>query len=243
MENNTKITPVSIIILIILVAGITFMATKYGFEQKYKDSLAAENTGSDLSKIKLNPVSPNEHLLGNYADAKIFIVEFSDLECPYCKQFHPIVHQIVDESKGKVAWVYRQFPLDKPNAQGNILHSKGGPEARGAECMTELGGNDAFWKYTDKIFDITPSNNGLDLSVLPSIAASFGVDKNKFNDCIITDEIKAKVEAQYQDGVTAGVTGTPTSYVVDTSGKIIDMVGGFKPYKDLKEQIDQDLKK
>ncbi len=242
MENNTKITPVSIILLLALVAGITFMATKYGYQKKYENAPTDQDAGKDLSKIKLNPVSPDEHILGSYADAKIFIVEFSDLECPYCKQFHSAMHKAMDNYGNKIAWVYRAFPLDKPRPDGSILHSKAGAEARGAECMAELGGNDAFWKYTDKIFDITPSNNGLDLSIMPSIAASFGVDKNKFNDCIITNAIKVKVESQYEDGATAGVTGTPTSFILDRSGKIIDMIGGYEPYADLQKQIDKDLR-
>ena len=77
-------------------------------------------------------------------NAPVTIVEFTDYECPFCARFHPTMDQIVDEYGGRVAWVYRHFPLPS--------HPKAEPLARGSECITELGGNDAFWVYTDYVF-------------------------------------------------------------------------------------------
>src|SRR3989344_7899897 len=59
-----------------------------------------------------------DHLRGN-ADAKVFLVEYSDLECPFCAQFHETAKQLIDEYDGRVAWIYRHFPLDSihPNAR------------------------------------------------------------------------------------------------------------------------------
>ena len=112
------------------------------------------------TSFTLDPVTPADHILGN-PNAEVFIVEYSDLECPFCKQFHKSMLEIMSEygAEGKVAWVYRHFPLDQ-------LHSKARKEAEATECATELGGNDAFWEYTNKIFEITPSNNGLNLELL-----------------------------------------------------------------------------
>ncbi len=105
-------------------------------------------------ETKLKPVSPDDHILGD-ANAKIIIVEYSDLECPFCKVFHNTMHQVVEKSNGDVAWVYRHYPIPQ-------LHKKAFREALATECAWEQKGNDGFWKYMDKLFEITTSNDGLD---------------------------------------------------------------------------------
>ncbi|MBP9711902.1 MAG: thioredoxin domain-containing protein [Candidatus Pacebacteria bacterium] len=103
--------------------------------------------------VTIRPISPDEHIFGN-PNGKFIIVEYSDLECPYCKQFHATMHSLVAE-KSNVGWVYRHYPIPQ-------LHSKAPHESEASECAWEQGGNEAFWKYVDKIYQITPSNNGLD---------------------------------------------------------------------------------
>ena len=65
------------------------------------------------------------------------------------------MHQVIREKGDQVAWVYRHYPIPE-------LHPKAFHEAEATECAWEQGGNSTFWKYIDKIFEITPSNNGLD---------------------------------------------------------------------------------
>jgi len=107
---------------------------------------------------QLRPVSPDDHIVGNI-NAKIIIVEYSDLECPFCKVFHTTMRQVMEKGNGDVAWVYRHYPIPQ-------LHPKAFHEAEATECAWEQGGNEAFWKYTNRLFEITPSNNGLDESEL-----------------------------------------------------------------------------
>jgi len=66
---------------------------------------------SSAAKVKnVRPVSKNDHIYGN-PGAAITLVEYSDYECPFCKRFHPTAKKLVDQSDGKVNWVYRHFPL------------------------------------------------------------------------------------------------------------------------------------
>src|SRR3989338_8278018 len=115
------------------------------------------NSGGSTS-FQMRPVSSDDHILGNI-NAKIVIVEYSDLECPFCKVFHNTMHQVVEKSNGDVAWVYRQYPIPQ-------LHPKAFHEAEATECAWEQGGNKAFWKYIDKLFEITTANIGFDESRL-----------------------------------------------------------------------------
>lgn len=191
-------------------------------------------------EVVLAPVSSSDHILGN-PDAPIKIVEFSDPSCPFCKSFHPTMQRIIDEygPTGQVAWVYRSFPLDKPDPQGRVLHPNAGYEAQAQECAASLGGNEAFWKFTHRLYEITPSDQGraMDRSELPKIAEYVGLNVVSFNECLSSGRFQEKVDAQYLDGINAGVTGTPYSIIITPSGSKIPIVGA-QSYQTFKTAID-----
>lgn len=105
--------------------------------------VSAEDKKAGTS-MKLVPVSASDWVRGD-KNAKITIVEYSDLECPFCQRFHVTLQSILEKNKGKVNWVYRHFPLVS-------IHQFAEPLAQGAECAGDLGGNEVFWKYLDENF-------------------------------------------------------------------------------------------
>ena len=173
-------------------------------------------------------VSADEHIVGS-KNAKIVIVEYSDTECPYCKSFHKTMEQVVKESNGDVAWVFRHYPIPQ-------LHAKAAREAEATECAWEQGGNDAFWKYTNRLFEVTTSNDGLAASELPKIAQYVGLDVTAFNACLSSGKYKEKVAADVTDGGQAGVRGTPSSFVL-VKGKLVDTIPGALPYDSVMEML------
>lgn len=186
-----------------------------------------------LADVNMAPVTAADHILGN-PNAPIKIVEYSDPSCPYCKMFNPVMEQIMTQygPGGKVAWVYRSFPLDKPGTtpNGGILHPNAGHEAQALECAASLGGNDKFWAFEKHLYETTPSvtqdtPNGLDQSTLPKLAKDVGLDPVSFNDCLSSGQFKEKVEAQYTDGLNVGVNGTPYSVIITPTGSKIPLVG------------------
>jgi len=189
--------------------------------------LSAEQAG------KVEKPSDKDHTRGSL-DAEIFLIEYSDLECPFCKQFHATAQQAVDEYDGKVTWVYRHFPLD-------TLHPKADKEAEAAECAFELGGEDGFWNLVDKIYEVTPSNNGLDLTKLPTYASQVGLNQAAFKTCLDSGKYQDKVEEHYQQGVTAGVTGTPGNFIMNKKGEVW-VIPGAVPFETLKLTIEEALK-
>jgi len=173
----------------------------------------------------------SDHILGD-PDSRLQLIVFSDLECPFSKRFQTTVNKIADEYKKQVTIVYRHFPLDQ-------IHSQTRKEAQATECAAKLAGNDGFWKLTEKIYETTPSNDGLDLSSLPNLATQVGIDKADFQSCLDSGEMAQTVENQYQSGLKAGVNGTPGSFLVDTKTGEIKSIQGAQPYEQVKPLIDQ----
>ena len=158
------------------------------------------------------------------------IIEYSDFECPYCKNFHETMEQVLKKYGNKVAWVYRHFPLDcedNESTQCRVLHENARVEAMASECVARLGGNDAFWKYADAIFSETKSNDGLALERLPVLASAVGVSAEEFTQCLDTKATAGDVSADAKPAIAAKVTGTPTSYIVDSEGVSYTISGGY----------------
>ena len=93
---------------------------------------------------KLPKVSASDYVKGN-RNSQVYLIEYSDYDCPFCTRFHPTAQQLVDNYK-ELAWVYRHFPLDQ-------IHPGARSVSEAAECVGELGGDDAFWKFTDKVYE------------------------------------------------------------------------------------------
>lgn len=191
---------------------------------------AIQEASGAVSNLK--PITKDDHIRGNI-DAPIKIVEFSDTECPFCKMFHSTMQQAFAEYKGQVAWVYRHFPLDS-------IHSKARKEAEATECAADLGGNDKFWAYLDKIFEITPANNGLDSSELPKIAEQIGLNRQKFEQCLASGKFAKNVQEDLDDATSSGGLGTPYSIAISTNGKKF-VISGAQPYEAVKQAIDAAL--
>jgi len=200
----------------------------------------AEALRRQQAAAAVNTVISKDHIVGN-PDAPVKIVEYSDFECPFCKRFHKTMKRVSAEygKEGQFAWIYRHFPIDE-------IHSKARKEAQAAECANELGGNDAFWKYTDKLYEITPSNNRLDLAILPKLAEDIGLDRTKFETCLEGDERGGKyadhIEADAQNARASGGRGTPFSVVITANGLTFP-INGAQPYGAIKSIIDLALKK
>jgi protein-disulfide isomerase len=212
-----------------------------------KPSGGAANTANAVgtTQQEIKAVTVNDHILGN-PNAKIKIVEYSDPSCPFCKMFHNTMRQVMSTygQSGNVAWIYRHFPLDKPGTRpdGTALHPNAGHEAQALECAGALGGNEKFWAYTNRLYEVTPSvtgdtPNGLDQKQLYVIAQYVGLDANDFKQCLDTGRYKDKVEASYMDGLNAGITGTPMSFMILPDGKQVP-IEGAQPFDTIKQSID-----
>ena len=173
-------------------------------------------------------VSEADHIRGD-KNSPVTIIEYSDFECPFCQRFHQTLQKIVAEYDGQVRWVYRHFPLTS-------IHQNAQKLAEGSECATEFGGNDAFWAYSEAIF----SSNNYSNDALVKIATNIGIKSDKFLSCLTGGKYTETVQSVSGAGLSAGVTGTPGSFVIGKNGEA-QLVSGALPYESIKKVIDIEL--
>jgi protein-disulfide isomerase len=207
---HPALVPIAIIIAGALIgAGVYFSGTA--------------NTGNtpDLPSVT---VTDDDHHIGS-RDATITVIEYSDLECPFCKRFHTTTERLFQTygQNGSLALVFRHFPLDS-------LHTQARPEAEATECVAELGGNESFWKFLNAIYTTTTSNDGLDMSSMPALATQAGVDATAFSLCIESGRHAETVQADQDSGTALGIQGTPYSIFLLKDGSYYTVSGAY-PYE------------
>jgi protein-disulfide isomerase len=240
-KNNLGVIVAVIVVLLLGVGAYLYGGTGtprnlFAGEGKSFLDLGGNNKQATVTNKGQNipAVNTNDHIQGDPA-AKVVVVEYSDLECPFCKRFHETMNQVMQEYDGKVAWVYRHFPLEQ-------LHAKAKAEAVATECAAALGGNDKFWQYLDRVFEVTPSNDGLDPSLLPTLATEVGLDRAAFTACLKSNNFAAKIEAQIAEAEAAGGEGTPFPIIVGVDGTKTALAGAL-PFSELKKLLDAELAK
>jgi protein-disulfide isomerase len=235
------------ILVIVIIVGAFFLGSLWTKVQMLEkgtgtgSGAAAVNAGAKAivpTAAKAPSVAPkiakDDHILGS-TKARIALVEYSDLECPYCKTFHLTANKIVNDYAGQVMWVYRHYPLS--------FHANAQKEAESSECVNELGGNDAFWKYIDAIYERTTSNGtGFALDKLGPLASEVGVDQTKFQTCLDSGKYTQKVKDMVTQGSKEGISGTPGNILLDTKTGKTQEIPGAVPFEQIKPLIDGMLK-
>jgi protein-disulfide isomerase len=220
--KSQYVLPITIVIAGALIAGAVFIAGTHQTPPGNTDGQVQTNARVYTAGV--------DHILGN-PNAKVKVVEYMDLECPHCKAFNTTMHQIMDYygTSGNVAWVQRPFPLAS-------IHSKAPREAEAAECAAEIGGDSGYFKYTDRLFEITPSDNGLNLDQLPTIAGDVGLNVQAFNSCLSSGKFTKKVTDSYSEAIALGAQGTP--YILLMVGNESVVLTGAQPYDSMRAAID-----
>lgn len=229
MQKSEQKQVINIIIVIVfIIVGVILLK---GSKAPTADNkpIINSNDYANLVALQGGMISLDDHIVGN-PNAELVIIEYSDLECPFCRIFHGTMHQVI-ETNQNIAWVYRHYPIPQ-------LHPKAFHEAEATECAWEQGGAEAFWKYTDRIFEITPSNNGLDVAELPRIAKYIGLNMEAFNNCLASGKFRDKIQADIDNGTRDGVNGTPSSFIIKNDA-VIDTIPGAQPFEAVMQILGQ----
>lgn len=166
--------------------------------------------------------APAQLIQNGNSQAPVNITVFSDFQCPYCAIFHPTLWQIAKDYPDDVNIVYKHFPLDQ-------IHFNARPAAEASECAAE---QDKFWEFAEGLFK---NQSELGKNFYSELALEIGLDMNQFENCLSSGKYKDKIESDYQEGIRAGVKGTPASFV---NGQLIS---GAVPYATLKAAVEKAL--
>jgi len=171
------------------------------------------------------PTSARVTNLSGYAlgrpDAPLTMVEFTDLQCPFCRQYVTTSFEEIRKNwidTGKLRYISRDFPLD--------FHPLAMPAARAARCAGEQG---KFWEMR---LGLMRNANQLSPDYISKTAADLKLDARAFAACTATTKYDADIQAEMQEGTKLGVGGTPTFVVGKTTGTAVEgpMIVGALPY-------------
>jgi protein-disulfide isomerase len=155
--------------------------------------------------------------------APITLIEFSEYQCPFCKRARLVVNQILETYKGKVFYVFRDYPLS--------FHKNAPKAAEAANCA---GDQDKYWQFSNGLWD---DQANLRPEVYSKIAKSIGLNEEKFKKCIESGKFTAEIEKDIQDGEDAGVSGTPAYFINGI------FISGAQPFEKFQQLIDEELKR
>ena len=144
--------------------------------------------GFDPARVRGNP------------KAKVIIVEFSDFQCPYCGQVESTLKSVLAKHTDNVALAFRDMPITQ-------IHPLAMGAAEAGRCAGEQG---KFWEMHDAMFS---DQAGLDKNGLASKAQKLGMDQKQFESCLSGEKYKAQIQQDSQEGMRAGVSGTPGFFV------------------------------
>jgi protein-disulfide isomerase len=156
------------------------------------------------------------------ADAPVTVVEFSDLQCPHCKDLHPTIEKLMAEDKN-VRVIFQSYPLP--------MHEWAAKAAAYADCVSRSS-NPAFWKFIQSIYaaqsDITASNAD---EKLTGLADSAGVKGSDIAACAAKPDTTTRVEKSIALGKALDVDSTPTLFI---NGRRVNAV----PYEALQKMVE-----
>ena len=153
--------------------------------------------------------------------APVTMIVFSDFQCPFCKRAEPTIEQVLALYGDKIRYVYRDYPLS--------FHPRAMPASIAAHCAAEQG------KYWDMYASLMKEQGDLSDDDLKKRASAVKLDAGKFNACYDGKKPEAAIKASFDEGMAAGVTGTPSFFV---NGR---MIVGAKPIEEFKAMIDEEL--
>ncbi len=155
--------------------------------------------------------------------APIRLVEFTDYQCPFCSRARPAINQVLDEYKGKVRYILRDFPLS--------FHKDSIKAHEAAHCAGDQG---KYWEMNKKLWE---NQKAIAVEDLKKYAGEIHLKKDPFNQCLDSGKYQAKVQESVQYGQKVGVSGTPAFFI---NGR---MISGARPFASFKEIIDDELSK
>lgn len=229
-KGFTLTTPIAIIFASVIIAGGLM---GYGLITQGGNSNSAAK-----AMFKGRAVDATDYITGK-ENSKVVVIEYSDPECPFCAQVSTTIKQLRSDYGSKVAFVYRHFPLTQ-------IHKNAFDQSRAIACAGKIGESKKFYEYVDAMheYQVSKQSAQLPATAKEDFARAVGLDMTAFGACIKDNQTAQEVTDSISDGVTAGVQGTPSTFVLVKTKKgyeQISMIDGARPIDYFKTVIDEAL--
>lgn len=203
--SGKKIVGAGLVLLVVLLAT-------YG---GWRLITPAPTPGSSLATSLLTGSPPK---LGS-ANASVTIVEFGDYQCPTCGDWYrtqeaSLIQNLVD--RGKANFVWRDFDFFGPDS------------ISASEAAYAAGEQGKFWQYHDLLFQNqrAPNSGWAGRQNLVKFAEQLGLDMTRFDQALNSGKYDSLINSNHSLGVQAGITETPTFFLIGPGGKVVTIAGG-----------------
>lgn len=163
-------------------------------------------------------------------DSNVILVEFSDFQCPFCKQHQLGAAQQIHEklvSTGRLRYVFLDFPME-------AKHPLASQAAAAARCAEEQG---KYWEMRSTMYN---NQKALHEMFLEGHAKTAGLDEKAFSKCLQSGQYDTAIQQDQIIGRSLGIKGTPTFFLGINSGdeiKLTRKIQGAQPYNVFEREI------
>lgn len=180
-------------------------------------------TQAPTEQVTVESVSSSDHVKGSES-RKLVLIEYGDFQCPACAAYYPITKRLEEEYGDQLTMVFREFPL-------RSIHKNAQIAAQAAEAAGFQG---KFWEMHDKLYENQEAwaDNRDPRSMFESYASEIGLDVDKYKTDYDSQEVKDRINADYNSAFSAGVNATPTYFL---NGVKLDNPRGYEPFKQIIE--------
>jgi protein-disulfide isomerase len=217
----------------VLLTGLAFLLACAPQRGSNQGAESSATTRKDTSVVAAQPAAKDSDLvkadlsrIQGSTNAPIWVIEVSDFQCPYCKQWHDETYQTLRDEyvrTGKVRLAYVNFPLAQ--------HQYAWPAAESAMCA---GAQGKFWETHDALFNSQSKWEALPspTAFFDSLAQAQGVDVARWRQCVQSGKMKSLIQADHDRAQVAGAASTPSFMIGDK------LLVGAQPIDELRRAID-----
>ncbi|MDD2871419.1 MAG: thioredoxin domain-containing protein [Candidatus Gracilibacteria bacterium] len=186
-----------------------------------------------MSQNIINDLKKDTYIKGN-TGATVSIIDFSDLECPFCIKDHNEldITKLIEGTGSSVNYIFKNFPLPS--------HKNAGIEAEASKCVESIAGGEKYLEYINNIFSTTKGGGeGYKIEDLSPLAKSLEVDTDKFEACMTNGETKSQVEKEFKQGAMLGINSVPSKLILNNVTGKYTIISEVTDTTKLQEIIDE----
>ncbi len=202
------------------------------YDVEWEDNSYDPRDFNKMSLNKVNEIKEWTYMLWD-SNAEITYVEYSDLECPFCKRLHQnwTIEAILENYNWKVNYIFKHFPLN--------FHPMAAMEAEAMECVWELWWSSKYYDFLELVFDNSKTNwYSYTIDSISDLSSEVWLNSSEVKSCLESWKYKDKVSSSYNEWMWIWVTWTPWNVLINNKTWEYILMPWAHPYWNFKSQID-----